>query len=348
MFSRPVTQNVRFNKVTLYMKNNNIKFTIEYNPKELSFLDVLVYFKDGKIMTDIYHKPTDSKQYLDFFSCHPRHIKTNIPFNLARRVCTIVSDPIKREKQLQVLNNDLIRRHYPTKLIQSGINKARNIPISILRQNSTKSQRKDILPIITTFNPNNVDTYNTIKQGSTILKGSKKLSTILSRTRLINCKRQAPNLKKLLTKAKFSSTKSVPIISRCGNLRCKCCEVINTGQFFKTPKISIHTNSNMNCLSKNLIYILSCPCGEFYIGETGDRLMDRTRVHRQHCQPNSTIKLHIHKHINNCPKNLKNTFSIFPFYKLKSSSSKKDRVDKEQFFINRFKPNLNKDTTLVV
>ena len=83
-------------------------------------------------------------------------------------------------------------------------------------------------------------------------------------------------------------------------------------------------------------------------GETGDRLMDRTRVHRQHCQPNSTIKLHIHKHINNCPKNLKNTFSIFPFYKLKSSSSKKDRVDKEQFFINRFKPNLNKDTTLVV
>ena len=53
---------------------------MEYNDEQLPFLDILIIKKDTNIETDIHYKPTDSKQYLQFTSCHPKHTRTNIPF----------------------------------------------------------------------------------------------------------------------------------------------------------------------------------------------------------------------------------------------------------------------------
>ena len=79
--------------------------------------------KDGTaIVTDIYFKSTDSKQYLNFKSCRQKPTKTNIPFSLARRICIIVSDRnILKEKRLQELAATLIRRKYPRQVIAMGI-----------------------------------------------------------------------------------------------------------------------------------------------------------------------------------------------------------------------------------
>ena len=44
--------------------HSDIKFTTECSDKQLPFLDVLVKKEGFKIETDIYYKPTDSKQYL--------------------------------------------------------------------------------------------------------------------------------------------------------------------------------------------------------------------------------------------------------------------------------------------
>ena len=66
--------------------------------------DVLVKTREGKIETDIYYKETDSTQYLLFYSCHPRHTKINIPYNLARRLRTIISE----EKVLEKLMRELM------------------------------------------------------------------------------------------------------------------------------------------------------------------------------------------------------------------------------------------------
>ena len=85
--------------------HDDIKFTLEYDQKEQPFLDVMVRNKAGKIETDIFYKETDSKQYLLFSSCHPRHTKINIPYNLARRLKTIISEQnvlINRMKELKI------------------------------------------------------------------------------------------------------------------------------------------------------------------------------------------------------------------------------------------------------
>ena len=83
----------------------DIKFTLQFSNTEQSFLDVLVKNWDWKIETDIYYKDTDSKQYLLFYSCHPRHTKINIPYNLARRLRTIVSEEQILQRRMQELKH---------------------------------------------------------------------------------------------------------------------------------------------------------------------------------------------------------------------------------------------------
>ena len=69
-----------------------------------SFLDTIIN-KDPEtinILMDIFYKKTDTQRCLPFNSCHPKHYKNNIPFTLARRICTIVENSeVKRLDELQ-------------------------------------------------------------------------------------------------------------------------------------------------------------------------------------------------------------------------------------------------------
>ena len=56
----------------------DLNFVLNYDEKQLPFLDVKIKNIDNNIETDIFYKPTDSKQYLMFNSCHPKHTKKNI------------------------------------------------------------------------------------------------------------------------------------------------------------------------------------------------------------------------------------------------------------------------------
>ena len=53
----------------------NLKFTYEKSKEKINFLDLVIKLTDGKIVTDLYCKPTDSHQYLHYDSCHAEHIK---------------------------------------------------------------------------------------------------------------------------------------------------------------------------------------------------------------------------------------------------------------------------------
>ena len=99
--------------------NDDIQFTMEYSNEKLPFLDILVIKINRKLETDIYFKPTDSKQYLLFTSCHPKHTRVNIPYNLAKRICTIVSNPSTRDHRLKEMKEILIKRQYPLNLINN-------------------------------------------------------------------------------------------------------------------------------------------------------------------------------------------------------------------------------------
>jgi hypothetical protein len=91
----------------IVLKNNTFNFTMEESQHKISFLDILITHHGEKLWTDIYYKPTDTHQYLHFASSHPRHTKCTIPNNLARRICTIVSEESIRNESLNEMQNYL-------------------------------------------------------------------------------------------------------------------------------------------------------------------------------------------------------------------------------------------------
>ena len=60
--------------------HQNIKYTWSFSDNEISYLDVKVEIKENRIITDVYCKETDTYQYLDYRSCHPKHVKMGIPY----------------------------------------------------------------------------------------------------------------------------------------------------------------------------------------------------------------------------------------------------------------------------
>ena len=76
---------------------------------------------------DIFNKSTDTHQYLNFGSSHPRHVKRSIPYNLARRIFTVVSDEETRNQRLDELKKFVIKQQYPYKLVEDGLKKANEL-----------------------------------------------------------------------------------------------------------------------------------------------------------------------------------------------------------------------------
>ena len=130
---------------------------------------------------------------------------------MACRISTIVENTEAKMKHLENLKMNLSKYQYPKQLTEFGINKALSIPLQELRTPKTISNDNS-LPFITTYNPNNPNVYEMIDKSVEYLKRNKVDDFE---------KQQAPNLKKILTKAEFSQ-KQVGVF-KCPDKRCECC-----------------------------------------------------------------------------------------------------------------------------
>nr|XP_034325343.1 uncharacterized protein LOC117689218 [Crassostrea gigas] len=320
--------------------NPNIQFTMEFSDCSISFLDIMVLKNQSKISTDVYYKTTDTHQYLNFKSCHPTHTKRNIPYNLSRRICTIVSEEKTKDQRLMELKMYLGAQNYPEKLIDSAIEEAKKIPQNILRTTRKKEKDPFLIPFVTTYNPKHFNIFQEAKKNFSIIERDQELQQLIKQSDLLHSQRQPPNLKKILTRAKFHSTPEKYVVSKCGDSRCGTCPYLKTGDSisFKCGK-TFYVNENMSCKSKNLLYCITCNhCGEHYIGQTGTQLTARMRVHRQQINDPSTRNTPCSEHFDRCAKG---DYEVFPFYKLKTDSTAM-RLVKENYFIKLFSPKLNK------
>lgn len=320
-----------------------INFTCDKIGDTVTFLDIKIMKQTNSVITDIHYKATDTKQYLEYNSNHPRHVKNNIPFNLARRICTIVSEPMLRDIRLRELQDFLLDRNYPKGIINNGISRAKQISISVLRTSdkTTDNTSNDIIPYISTYNPNFNDHFSEVKSAITLLQTSQETKNIFKEVSLIKSKKQPSNLKNLLTKARFNTVQNQGV-TKCGNPRCKlCAQIIEGNQFkFVDSNYTFEINHNMNCSTLNCIYVIRCNgCNSIYIGETSN-LRLRTNLHRDHTK--NKTGLYVNTHISKCAKDKYPNFNIMPFYKVKKDDVAL-RKSKESHFIKKFKPHLNKE-----
>ena len=316
---------------------------MEYNHQKLPFLDILILIKDNNIETDIHYKPTDSQQYLLFSSNHPRHTKTNIPFNLARRICTIVSNRQTRQKRLQELKEKLITRHYPVMLIDNAIQRATSIDMQTLRQPKSTPNTLYTLPYISTYNPKNIEAYTIIHQNIPLLKQDPRLKKALEKHTIIKSKRQPRSLKKLLTSAKLPSTNPQPTVKKCGRPNCGTCFHLIEGPSYQFQSGHIFVvKRNLNCASKNLIYAIRCMgCLQDYIGQSSLNLRKRITVHRQQLRDPTTRQIPLSGHLERCAQNKSPKFLVFPFFLCPENTTDLTRTNKENYFIRKYSPQLN-------
>ena len=102
--------------------NDHIRFTVNRSKIEMPLLDVLIRIStNNNIITDIFSKDTDTHMYLNFRSSHPKHIKINIPFNLASRIITITNTEELRYTRLRELRMYLKNQQYPEEIVEHGI-----------------------------------------------------------------------------------------------------------------------------------------------------------------------------------------------------------------------------------
>lgn len=128
----------------------DLKFTVEYSNKELPFLDTLVYIdNEGKVQTTVYHKPSNTHQYLHFHSCHPPSLKRSLPYSQALRIKRIVSEPHKLEEALKDMVGFFTKRGYCKRTLGSALNRLKEVNReTLLERKERPGQNRLIFPML--------------------------------------------------------------------------------------------------------------------------------------------------------------------------------------------------------
>ena len=182
---------------------------------------------------------------------------------------------------MENLKSNLSKYNYPDSLIKEGFQKALSIPQQDL-QKPKKRSNENILPFITTLNPNSPIICSTIKSSVNCFEYNSVSG--FHNIKLIQSKRQAPNLKKLLTKAEYGEVLSGTF--NCSDKKYECYNylLINDHYTLKNVQITFKLKNRFTCDIFNLIYVVICyKCKEEYTGETVEgktKFRDRVRVYR--------------------------------------------------------------------
>ena len=223
---------------------------------------------DNTIATDIFYIPTNSHRYLDFRSCHRHHTKVNVPFNLAQRICKIVSEEQRRNFRQEELKTFLISCYYPQELINQAINTAKDQNNSF----TLNPQNSDIIPLVITNNPYHTIDFNHIKNLINNVK-CPRLKRAFKNKPLLST-RQPPNLKRLLTRAEYNPEEEQGVIP-CTRPNCDLCRLgylkIQTEVKSPTGATLFKLYERFHCNRMNILYLLTCPvCNKQYVGKTED------------------------------------------------------------------------------
>ena len=288
--------------------HKTIKFTSESSQQKVNFLDTWVIKKEnGHIDTDLYTKPTDSNNYLEYTSAHPSHTKRGISLGQFLRLRRICRDKSSFVEHCIEKGKHFLRRGYPFALIKTAFIEALQRDRSTLldhKRREEKTESPNIL--VTTFNPG-FRGLKPIVKGNWDILGRSCTTRKIHQNKLIAAYKKPKNLKDHLIRARLPLNKETPRkegptkpCNPCYTKNCRYCPCLN-----KTGRVTCHTNKreymakhNVSCKSSNIIYCLSCKkCGIQYVGQTKNRLMDRFQAHFYNIGHTRTIS-EIGRHFN--------------------------------------------------
>ncbi len=242
----------------------------------IHFLDIKVYLNsDNKVITTLYRKPTDSRRYLNFRSCHPNHVFSGVVYSQGLRLRRIIERDDDLQSELSYLKTDFLKSHYPSKMIDNIFQKVQNM------------NRDDLLNKKTIVNFCNQDDkimlISTFGRDKPLIDATKKIEKKFPFLKFQKVNKTASSLRNMLEKTKnISLGPQKGKTEKCNRSRCKSCALMSEKDFITCKNTNRkHFSSFGSCLSKNTIYNAECKhCGKMYVGKSTQSLCDRISGHR--------------------------------------------------------------------
>ena len=326
----------------------SIKFTANYSSESVEFLDVRVIRHEGKLITDLYVKPTDTHQYLHASSCHVYHSKRAIPYSQALRLNRICSEPQFFDKRCNQLEEWLAKRGYKDSLVREEILKARKFKRSDLLSRERADRKPPKLVLNITYHPKFAKLKSILSKIQILLTPNGEHQKVFDSVPVVGFKR-GKSLKDLLVRSKLPKIDQGETPSgSCGHCHYKACKICAnlpetttfTGKNGKT--YNIEGGNKITCRSFNTVYLITCgTCGLQYVGSTCPEFRERYGNYKS-CQKFHVTKnvpqQQFHEHFSQPGHN---RFSDFKFVLIDQGIDEKSARKREKFWmyeLNTFIP----------
>ena len=145
---------------------------------------------------------------------------------------------------------------------------------------------------------------------------------------------------KTLQELKQKRQLKVGSIKPCRGKLCQTCNFIQETTQIKKGNETVKIFQNLNCNSRNLIYLIHCDsCGAQYVGETGRTLRERFNGHRTDVRLSKRTNVAVH--FDGCLCNFEQHCKLYPIEEipdtLSQEANKKLRLERENFWIRKLK-----------
>ena len=238
-----------------YLNNahETIKFTYKWSEHKIELLDVKLLNESGVLEMDVFIKPTDSRQYLNYSSCHPGACKRSIPFAQAMRLRRIFSKScfffLKKKKRAGELVKFLMERGYKKAYVESHVDKVRRMPrADVLSKSNIPRSTKT--PFVVTYHPRLPDISRILRELHPILESSERYKNAITSVPFVAF-RKPKSLGDYLVRTKVDSRGPKRLVLgtvKCSSKRCEVCKYLDKYSHFKSSqddrRYSINHNLN--------------------------------------------------------------------------------------------------------
>lgn len=271
-----------FNDFVTYLNNmvHSIKFNVVIDKRSVSFLDTVVHLEGRNIWTTLYTKPTDKNSILHATSAHPPALKRGLPYTQflrAKRICTNTSD-----------FNLEITRMYKQFSLRGYHNTCLNEALDKVHRTSTppKRDKRSSIVCTTTYSKHSAQIKDAVKRHWHVLSSDDTCRALFPDLPLF-AHHRAKNIRDFLVKAdNFNVRSGVERLSRATGFHpCRSCAACHNNSVKKNTVIGSVTNKTYKlkqfttCSTRNVVYLITCPCKKQYVGKTNRPVKTRIIEH---------------------------------------------------------------------
>ncbi|XP_041420362.1 uncharacterized protein LOC121394192 [Xenopus laevis] len=266
-----------------------IKFTGEWSNTSLNFLDVKLGICGNSIITEMYSKPTDRNTLLLSSSYHNPHTMNAIPKSQYLRARRIASTDTQYKSAANLLTKKFSQRGYYTpklQAIETLVSKQDRQEL-LKRKEKNRSNQIQRIPFVSKFGRQSKKIEQIVRQYWPILQQDTTYGSLFKQPPLFSYTR-GRSLRDCLCPSDVTQKQSntmfwgPPKKGTYACLNCICCSSIIKGDTVNHPTKGniIRLKDFCTCETKNVIYMLKCPCGLAYVGQTSRSVKERIKEHR--------------------------------------------------------------------